>query len=191
MLGHDPLTAARILIVDDQESNVRLLESILRRAGHGDFKSTTDPLEALSVFDDYQPDLVLLDLMMPRLDGYQVMEQLGDRIPEGTYLPILVLTADSTRDAWQRALSIGANDFLTKPFDHQEMMLRIRNLLETRSLHLKVHEQNALLEARVEERTKELRDSLELLERTVDEQQRMVERLVETQRASQQMGYRS
>jgi PleD family two-component response regulator len=191
MLGHDPLTAARILIVDDQESNVRLLEGILRRAGHADFRSTTDSLEVLSLFDDYQPDLVLLDLMMPRLDGYQVMEQVGDRIPEGTYLPILVLTADSTRDAWQRALSIGANDFLTKPFDHQEVMLRIRNLLETRSLHLKVQEQNALLEARVEERTKELRDSLELLERTVDEQQRMVERLGETQRASQQMGYRS
>ncbi len=177
MFASDPLTAANILIVDDQESNVLLLEGILRRAGYTQITSTMDARLALSIYDDLQPDLILLDLLMPVMDGYQVMEELSTRIPEGTYLPILVLTADPSRDAWKRALTMGAKDFLTKPFDQDEVLLRIRNLLETRSLHLKLQDQNALLEEKVQERTVELRQSLELLERTIEEQAKLLAKL--------------
>ncbi len=176
MRASDPLTAAHILIVDDQDSNVLLLEGILRRAGYTQITSTMDPRLTLGIYDDLQPDLLLLDLLMPVMDGYQVMEELSTRIPEG-YLPILVLTADPSRDAWKRALSIGAKDFLMKPFDQEEVLLRIRNLLETRSLHLKLQDQNALLEEKVQERTKELRRSLELLERTAEEQGKLLAKL--------------
>jgi putative two-component system response regulator len=173
----DAPTGARILIVDDQESNVRLLEGILRRAGYTQITSTMDPRLALGLYEDLQPDLLLLDLMMPEMDGYQVMEVLAHRIPEGTYVPILVLTADPSREAWKRALSIGAKDFLMKPFDQEEVLLRIRNLLETRSLHLELQAHNALLEEKVQERTNELRRSLELLERTVEEQGKLLAKL--------------
>jgi len=177
VLASDALTAANILIVDDQESNILLLEGILRKVGYTNITRTTDPHLAHRLYEDSQADLVLLDLMMPQMDGYQVMAELAHRIPEGTYLPILVLTADQSREAWKRALSMGARDLLTKPFDQEEVLLRIRNLLETRSLHLKLQDQNALLEEKVQERTKELRRSLELLERTTEEQGKLLAKL--------------
>lgn len=178
MLPTDPLTSAGILIVDDEDSNVRLLEAILRREGYTNVASTTDPRHALPLFSDLEPDLVLLDLMMSRMDGFQVMSELRREMGEGTYLPVLVLTADVTRDARNRALEMGANDFLTKPLDHYEVALRIRNLLETRSLYLRLQEQHAILERTVEERTKNLRSSLELLERTAEERRKLLEKFV-------------
>ena len=129
MLPADPLTEARILVIDDEDSNVRLLEAILRREGYANVVSTTDPRDALPLFSEFEPDLVLLDLMMPRMDGFQVMSELRREIPQDSYLPILVLTADVTRDARNRALEMGANDFLTKPLDNHEVTLSIRNLL--------------------------------------------------------------
>jgi putative two-component system response regulator len=157
---------ARILIVDDQAANTRLLEGILRRAGYTKLTSTTDSREALSIFTSFQPDLVLLDLTMPHVNGFEVMEQIKPLIPSGDYLPILVLTADVTGEAKRRALSAGAKDFLTKPFDTIEVLLRIDNLLKTRSLYLQLREQNHVLDEKVRERTLSLEEAqIEILGR--------------------------
>ena len=150
------LKNARILIIDDQESNIALLESVLAREGYIDLKSTTDPRQVSAIFESFQPDLILLDLRMPHLDGFAVMELLRERILAEEYLPILVLTADITPETKLRALSVGARDFLTKPFDVAEVSLRIRNLLETRYLHLQQKNQNQILEQKIQERTVEL-----------------------------------
>jgi len=160
------LTAARILIVDDQPSNVLLLECILQEEDYSAYRSITDSRQVLSVFLEYRPDLVLLDLQMPFLDGFEVMKQLRAHIPPEAFLPILVLTADITPEAKRDALAGGAMDFLTKPFDAAEVILRIRNLLQTRALHLQLQSQNQLLEQKVRERTAELEAAQnEILER--------------------------
>jgi putative two-component system response regulator len=157
---------AKILIVDDQEANVRLLEKILGRAGYANLTSIRDPRQVLPWFIEQEPDLILLDLNMPHLDGFAVMRQLGPYIPEGEYVPILVLTADILPAAKQTALSIGAKDFLTKPFDTVEVLLRIHNLLETRCLNVKLQTLNETLETKVRERTQELEAAqFEMLER--------------------------
>ena len=137
--------AAKILIVDDQLPNVRLLESILKRWGYVNYQGLTDSRQVVPRFLEWHPDLLLLDLMMPHLDGFAVMQQLITHIPPGHYFPILVLTADITPEAKQRALSSGAKDFLTKPLDAIEVGLRIKNLLETRYLYLELQEQNQQL----------------------------------------------
>lgn len=155
-----------ILIVDDQDSNVRILERMLRRAGHERLVGTTDPRMVVPLFLEHRPDLILLDLHMPHVDGFGVLEQLRPHVPESSYLPILVLTADISPEAKQRALSIGAKDFLAKPFDSVEVMLRIKNLLEARYLYLALQEQNDLLEDKVRRRTSELEEAqVEILER--------------------------
>ena len=126
---------AKILIVDDAEANLKLLEDLLTREGFHQIISTTDSTRALDLFIAFQPDLILLDLMMPELDGYAVLEILSRHIPKDEYLPVLVLTADATIVAKRKALALGAKDFLTKPFDTIEAMLRVWNLLETRILY--------------------------------------------------------
>jgi len=176
-----PLSTARILIVDDEPTNVLLLERILGRAGYSEVVTTTDPREALSLFDEREPDLVLLDLMMPELDGFGVMQELSRRIPEGALLPVLVLTADATREARERALSMGARDFLTKPFDHTEVLLRIRNLLEARLIYLRLQRQNEWLEAKVREQTAELRESLGRVQAVAEHRRQMLLELAEAQ----------
>src|SRR5919204_6136249 len=161
-----PLHTARILIVDDQEANVRLLENLLRREGYTALASTTDSREALSLYTSYSPDLVLLDLMMPYMDGFEVMQDLRLLVSKESYQPVLVLTADISLETRQRALSMGATDFVTKPFDPVEVLLRIENLLQTRFLHLQIQEQNEQLEEKVRQRTSELEDAqVEILER--------------------------
>jgi CheY-like chemotaxis protein len=131
---------SRILIVDDEPANVLLLERILQTVGYTNITKTTDPRKVLEFFTIYQPDLILLDLMMPHVDGIALMTQLRSRIPENTYLPIMVLTADVTPKAKQQALSLGAKDFLTKPFDATEVLLRVYNLLETRWLSVQLQQ---------------------------------------------------
>ena len=126
---------AKILIVDDAEANLKLLEDLLAREGFHQIISTADATRALDLFKAFDPDLILLDLMMPELDGYAVLEILSRHIPKDEYLPVLVLTADATIDAKRKALALGAKDFLTKPFDTIEAMLRVWNLLETRILY--------------------------------------------------------
>ncbi|TMQ22153.1 MAG: hybrid sensor histidine kinase/response regulator [Candidatus Rokuibacteriota bacterium] len=153
------MTAGRILIVDDEPVNVRLLERLLQSAGYGEIATTTDPRRVLAIYRDFKPDLVLLDLMMPHLDGVAVLGQLKAEIPAEAYLPVIVLTADATAEAKRRALSAGARDFLTKPFEQFEMLLRIGNLLETRRLHVALAEHNRSLEETVRQRTEQLLQS--------------------------------
>jgi len=154
---------ARLLIVDDQEQNVRLLERILQKAGYEDVASTSDATQAVAVHARFKPDLVLLDVHMKGKDGFQILEELNAR---GEHIPVIMITADDTPETKRRALALGANDFVGKPFDSAEVLLRIRNQLETRFLHHKLRDQNLLLEKMVTERTRELEQSqLEVLER--------------------------
>jgi putative two-component system response regulator len=157
---------ARILIVDDEPTNVQLLERVLRRGGYQNLRSLQDPREVLEVSSAFEPDLVLLDLHMPHMDGFAVLAQLRARGDPQIYHPILVLTADASRPVRERALSEGAKDFLTKPLDTTEVLLRVRNLLETRFLHIALRDRNVELERRVKERTHELEEAyLDTVER--------------------------
>ena len=165
-MTNDYLSKARILIVDDEPANVRLLERILEISGCTAVRGTTDSRQALAEFCEFAPDIVLLDLNMPHFDGFAVMQQLKAVVPAEDCLPILVLTADIATDTKRRALANGAKDFVTKPLDHTEVILRIRNLLETRFLHLKMQQQNALLEDQVRERTARLEEALDEIRST-------------------------
>jgi signal transduction histidine kinase len=164
----DELHACRILIIDDEEANVRLLERVLARAGFENFISTTDSREAAALFIDFQPDLVLTDWLMPEVDGCAVIQQLRALIGTDDYLPIVVLTADITSHAKKRALAASATDFLTKPFDQSEVVLRIQNLLRARLSHLTIQKHNATLEESVRRRTIELERALTELRNSQD-----------------------
>jgi two-component system NtrC family sensor kinase len=153
------LTTARILIVDDEPLNVRLLERLLTTAGYRNLTATTDPREVVGLCRAVDPDLILLDLMMPYLDGVAVLAALAAQTSPDAWVPVLVLTADATSEAKRRALTAGAHDFVTKPFDQFEVLLRIRNLLDTRRLHLALHRHNRSLEQTVRERTERLLQS--------------------------------
>ena len=156
---------ARILIVDDEPGNVELLRRVLERAGFRKLDTTNDPREAAALYVRTRPDLILLDLHMPHLDGLEVMDQLN-QIVEASYLPILMLTGDLSPEARREALSRGAKDFVNKPFNPDEVLLRIRTLLETRFLYLQIQSQNQLLEAKVRERTRELESAqIEIIDR--------------------------
>ena len=150
------ILGARILIVDDLEANVRLLDRMLRQAGHTCVASTMDPHEACGLHRDNRYDLILLDLEMPGMSGFQVMEGLKEVETDG-YLPILVITAQP--DHKLRALKAGARDFISKPFDLVEVRTRIHNLLEVRLLYKKIDNYSKVLEQTVQERTAELRES--------------------------------
>lgn len=158
------LKNANILVVDDMPSNIQILEGLLEESGYYNFMSTTDPRQVLGLFQTFQPDLILLDLMMPYFDGFEIMEQIAAVSPPNTYLPILVLTADITDNSKKRALSGGAKDFLTKPFKLYEANLRIKNLLETRYLHQQLEDQNQNLAEKVKERTYDLEMAYQQLE---------------------------
>lgn len=133
---------AKILIIDDADANLRLLEALLAKEGFEQVISTADSTQTIDLFTAFQPDLILLDLMMPILDGYEILDLLSKYIPKDEYLPIIVLTADATIAAKRKALALGAKDFLTKPFDSIEAMLRVWNLLETRMLYRQLKEIN-------------------------------------------------
>jgi putative two-component system response regulator len=156
---------ARILVADDEDGNVEILKRILARAGFTRVETTTDSRRVAELYVQQRPDLILLDLHMPHLSGLEVMDQLNE-IAEASYLPILILSADLTPEARRDALSRGAKDFVAKPFQQDELLLRIRTLLETRFLYLQIQSQNQLLEAKVRERTRALEDAqVEIIER--------------------------
>lgn len=148
------LAQATILIVDDQPGNLLLLSKLLRSEGFPHVVETSDPREVEHIYLHKRPDLILLDINMPHLDGFQVMERLREIEPEGP--PILVLTAQMDMATRIRALQSGARDFVSKPFDRYEVMARIRNQLEVHLLYRKVREQNENLEQTVAQRTSEL-----------------------------------
>lgn len=165
-MPESPFADARILVVDDEGSNVHSLMRILRAASYGNVLGTTDSRAVADLYRQQDPDVILLDLHMPNLDGVAVLQQLRAMAGPQAFVPVLVLTGDSSPEARRRALSEGAKDFLTKPFEVGEVLLRIRNLLETRYLHREITTQNQLLEQRVRERTGELEDAyLDTLER--------------------------
>jgi len=156
MLNNSNLLNASILIVDDQEVNVLLLEQMLREAGYRCITSTTDPHSVCALHRDNHYDLILLDLQMPGMDGFEVMEGLREFETDG-YLPVLVITAQPGHKL--RALAAGAKDFVAKPFDLVEVQTRIHNMLEVRLLYKKLDNYNKVLEQTVLERTEELRKS--------------------------------
>ncbi len=151
------IATARVLIVDDEIMNILVLQQMLEQWGCANVVSTTDPYQTLALYESFQPDIVLLDLIMPGLDGYALMEQFRRVISADSYLPILILTADTNLQSRRKALAAGAMDFLTKPFDGVELYLRMGHLLQTRFLHLQLRQQNRLLEQRVAERVEALR----------------------------------
>ena len=142
-------TPGKILIVDDESANVRLLGRLLLTGGFTDFRGTSDSREVFALLDEYNPDLVMLDLNMPHVDGFEILKAIRARAAKGHFLPVIVLTADTTLAAKEKALSNGATDFLTKPFERTEVLLRTRNLLESRFLHLALRDDNRELEAKL------------------------------------------
>jgi putative two-component system response regulator len=155
-----------ILVVDDEESNLILLERILEEDGYTHVTTTRDPTSVPALFAKRPPDLVLLDLHMPAMDGFELMDRLSPWTEDGTRIPFLALTADVAPETQRRALSGGARDFLTKPLDRLEVSLRVRNLLEVQHLRTELERHNEELEARVAERTRELELArLEILDR--------------------------
>lgn len=158
-------TRSTILVVDDEQTNVLLLERLLARHGYSDVIGLTDPAAVVPTFLERRPDLIILDLQMPVLDGFDVMTKLAEVMPAQDYVPILVLTANITPQTRLKALAQGAKDFVTKPFDQTEVLLRIKNLLETRHLHVQLRDANASLEEKVRERTSELELALDRLVR--------------------------
>ena len=156
---------AKILIVDDNSVNVLLLEKMLKMFGYKSIITSTDSREAIELYKNNQPDLLLLDLKMPYLDGFEVLEKLNE-IKEDDYLPVIIITAQDDRENKLKALDLGAKDFIGKPFDNAEVMMRIKNLLEMRLLQKQVKINNRQLQNRVKDRTRQLEGlQIELIER--------------------------
>ena len=156
MVNSADILNARILVVDDHEADVSLIERMLRSVGYTSIDSTTDPHEVCQLYRQNRYGLILLDLQMPGMNGFQVMEGLKEIEGDG-YLPVIVTTAEPGHKL--RALKAGAKDFISKPFDVTEVKTRIHNLLEVRLLHRRLDNYNKLLEQTVQERTAELRES--------------------------------
>ena len=156
MISKPEILNAKILVVDDQEANVRLLEQMLSDGGYTHISSTMNPHEVADLYRENRYDLILLDLQMPGMDGFQVLEGLKEIETYG-YLPVLVITAQPGHKL--RALQAGAKDFVSKPFDLIEVQTRIHNMLEVRLLYKQLENYNKVLEQTVAERTAELRES--------------------------------
>lgn len=175
------LAQARIFVVDDEPANVRILERVLGREGYADIVTITDPRNLAGHYEAAPPHLILLDLLMPHLSGFDVLAWLAGRAERVVRPPVLVLTSDITRETRERALASGALDFLTKPFDHFEVVLRVRNLLRAHFLELDLLRHNDQLESLVGERTLELQASLTALRETSRQREHLVRRLVTVQ----------
>ena len=160
---HPELDRATVVVVDDEQANVVLLERILRAAGVGEVHGITDPHRALAACLDHDADLLMLDMLMPGMDGFAVMSAVREALPTDGFLPVVILTADASTVTRDRALMAGANDFVTKPFDRAEVVLRARNLLATRRLYLELQEHNASLQADLEAQRAQARRAAEEL----------------------------
>jgi len=160
----EDLKDSRILIIDDTLANIEVLENLLMMKGYTNVSAISDSTKAMETIKSFQPELILLDLMMPEVSGFDIMEQLKQETDTFKLMRILVLTADITPESKKKALSGGASDFLTKPFDLTEVDLRIKNLLYTVYLLSQLTNQNAILEEKVAERTAELEKNLSAIE---------------------------
>ncbi len=139
--------SGRILIVDDEPANVYLLQAILEHTG-GEIRGLDDSRQVEQVFAEFEPDIVLLDLHMPDPDGLEVLRRLRSARQSLGFLPVIMLTGDTGKVARNSALILGADDFLTKPLDRDEVVLRVRNLLRTRQMYVDLAKANAALEAK-------------------------------------------
>jgi signal transduction histidine kinase len=160
LCGSDSWRRTKILIVDDELTDVQFLERILRRVGIENLMSTTDSRSTLSLFQEFQPDLVLIDWLMTQVNGHAVVEQLRAMIPAGGFIPMIVLTADVTSQTRQLALAAGANDFITKPIDAFEAVLRIANMAQLRLARLGLDEEKQVLEERVHQCGRDLEQAV-------------------------------
>jgi serine phosphatase RsbU (regulator of sigma subunit) len=181
MASSTDILNARILVVDDKEANVRLLEGMLRVAGYACIESTTDPNRVCELHRKHRYSLILLDLQMPGMDGFQVMEGLKE-IEEDGYLPVLVITAQP--DHKLRALQAGAKDFVSKPFDMAELRARVHNILEVRLLHLEAKNYSKVLE----ETVRELEASREVIRlKSLEEQKKSEQELALAQKTQESL----
>jgi len=177
VINKNDILKARILMVDDESTNIFVLEAMLKQARYTSVTSTTDSREAASLYQTLRPDLVLLDLRMPHMDGFEVIEQIK-QIEADSYAPILVLTAEADPAIRLKALQIGARDFLSKPLDLSEVLCRIRNILEVRLLNKNLEIQKDSIEQRVFERTADLKQANQQLKKEIAERKRSEEELL-------------
>ena len=180
MIGASDILHAKVLIVDDVKANILLLERMLHGAGYTSVASTMDPLEVCELHREHRYDLILLDLQMPGMDGFQVMEGLKG-IETNGYLPVLVITAQPGHKL--RALQSGAKDFISKPFDLPEVLTRVYNMLEVRLLHKKTMNYSKALEQTV----REVEASRELIRCQSDEVKRLYDQIVAEQQVSERL----
>jgi signal transduction histidine kinase len=159
-MNESTLKEAQILLVDDDVSSTCLMANFLNRIGYSHLESINDPTDIFEIIETFRPDLILLDLAMPKITGFQILENLRGNRQSDEQIPVLVLTGDTTSENKRRALAAGATDLMVKPFDVSEVSMRIRNLLQARFLRLEIHEQNQLLEQRVGERTAQLETAM-------------------------------
>jgi putative two-component system response regulator len=155
---HAKFGKMKLLVIDDAPANVALLEGVLGDNGYARVKSITDSRLAVETYRSFEPDLILLDLMMPFVDGFAVLEAIRSE-PAEMFLPVIVLTADASEPTKIRALRAGASDFLLKPFEQVEALLRIENLLTTRQLYIQLDTQRAAFEDALRAKAQELRDA--------------------------------
>jgi len=175
-MNETTLREARILMVDDEVGYTCLMANFLNRIGYSRLESLNDSTRTFETIDAFKPDLIILDLSMPQMNGFQVLDGLRAARQGENQIPVLVLTGDASAENKRRALIAGATDLLTKPFDPSEVSMRIRNLLQARFLRLEIQEQNRLLEERVHERTAQLEgavESLQTAQRQLVQQERL------------------
>lgn len=156
---------SKIFILDDQIQNIILLENILNLSGFQDIWSTTNAQDLLNQLENSEPDILLLDLMMPTISGFEILSKLNNQGENQKFMPVLVLTADTNPKSKEKALKLGASDFITKPFDISEVTLRIQNLLTTKYLMDQLKDHNNLLEEKVKQRTEQLQKAKEEAEK--------------------------
>src|SRR5215203_272545 len=173
---------SRILVVDDLTANVKLLENVLHRLGYKEVRGETDAKQVPILVDRWHPDLIVLDLSMPGLTGYDLLNRFRNGIPKEDWLPVLILTADADPATKRKALAAGATEFLSKPLDASELLWRIRNALLARLYHAGLRDQNQVLEQRVLERTQMLSERTAELEGALVELQGAQKQIVQNER---------
>jgi len=171
MFKEEKFPNAKIFIVDDDATSIRLLTKILSDAGYNNIKTTRNANKVQRIYNEFKPDLLVLDLHMPHMEGFKIMDQLRE-VHKNDYLPILVISQERNRVIQFSALEAGAKDFLVKPYDSIDVLLRIRNFLEVRMLHQEISDHNKVLEEKIRERTEQLyqtqKDVIERLSRALE-----------------------
>jgi len=171
MITEQEIFSSKILIIDDEMANIKLLEQLLTQNGYKNLISITDPREAIKTYQEVNPDLVLLDLNMPHKDGFTLLEEFN-HLERDNYPPVMVLTAQGEKGARIKALKAGARDFLSKPFDLIEVSLRIKNMLEIRLLNNRLLMYSRILEEKIQERSVDLVASQLRLEHKIEERKK-------------------